>query len=74
MSGRISRIWRTCLVGFLLLAVAGFGGREPIPNAPPVADDQSVTTDEDTAVAVTLTASDDEGDPLSWHVDTPPSH
>jgi hypothetical protein len=32
-------------------------------NTAPVADDQSVSTPEDTAVAITLTASDAQGDP-----------
>jgi hypothetical protein len=34
----------------------------------PVADDQSVSTPEDTAVAVTLTASDAQGDPLTYSI------
>ncbi|MFC1479514.1 Ig-like domain-containing protein [Planctomycetota bacterium] len=34
-------------------------------NIPPVADDQSVITDEDTAVSITLTATDDDGDVLT---------
>ena len=41
-------------------------------NDPPVANAQSVTTDEDTAVAVTLTGSDPDGDPLTFTVETPP--
>jgi hypothetical protein len=36
------------------------------PNRPPVANDQTVTTPEDTAVAITLTATDDDGDPLTY--------
>ncbi len=46
---------------------------EPV-NDPPVADDQSVTTDEDTPVAVTLTALDVEHNPLTYAIVTPPSH
>jgi hypothetical protein len=37
-------------------------------NTPPVADDQDVSTDEDTPVDITLTGSDDDGDPLTFDV------
>lgn len=37
-------------------------------NHQPVASDQSVTTDEDTPVAIRLAASDADGDPLAYHV------
>jgi hypothetical protein len=43
-------------------------------NDPPVADDQSVSTDEDTAVEITLTASDVDGDPLTFGIVTAPAH
>jgi large repetitive protein len=43
-------------------------------NNPPVADDQSVTTDEDTAVDFVLTGSDIEGDALTFGIVTPPAH
>ena len=43
-------------------------------NHPPVAVDGSVTTNEDTAAAVTLSASDPDGDPLTYSVLTGPSH
>jgi VCBS repeat-containing protein len=43
-------------------------------NDPPVADDQSVTTDEDTPVGITLTASDVDGDPLTYAVASSPSN
>ena len=43
-------------------------------NDAPVANDQSVSTDEDTAVAITLTGSDVEGDPLDFSVVTGPSN
>ena len=43
-------------------------------NHPPVADPQSVTTNEDTAVAITLTGSDSDSDPLAFAVAGPPSH
>ena len=41
-------------------------------NNPPVADDQSVTTDEDTPITITLTGSDPNGDcPLTFSVNQP---
>jgi VCBS repeat-containing protein len=43
-------------------------------NDPPVAEGQPVTTDEDTSVAVTLTASDVDGDGLTFIVVTGPSN
>jgi len=43
-------------------------------NDAPVANDQSVSTDEDTAVAITLTGSDVEGDSLTFAVATGPSN
>ena len=46
-----------------------------INNTPPVAYDQpTVTTNEDTAVAITLTATDAEGNPLMYSIVTPPSN
>jgi len=41
---------------------------------PPVADDQSVTTDEDTAKDITLTATDNDGDSLTYVVVDGPAH
>src|SRR5215213_7329745 len=43
-------------------------------NDSPVADDQSVTTDEDTAKEVTLTASDVEGDALGYTIVSATQH
>ncbi len=43
-------------------------------NDTPAADSGSVTTDEDTPVAVTLTASDKDGDALTYEIVTPPVH
>ncbi|NIS81747.1 MAG: tandem-95 repeat protein, partial [Anaerolineales bacterium] len=43
-------------------------------NDPPVADDQAVTTDEDTSVGITLAGSDVDGDALTYSVvDAPAS-
>ena len=47
------------------LSIESVGGTT---NGAPSADDQSVTVDEDTPVAVTLTGSDPDGDPLSFTV------
>ena len=44
------------------------------PNNSPVADDQTVATAEDTAKSITLTASDANGDTLTYSIVTPPSH
>jgi hypothetical protein len=43
-------------------------------NEAPVADSQSVTTNEDTAKAITLTGSDANGDTLTFSVVTQPAH
>ena len=43
-------------------------------NDPPVANAQSVSTEEDTAKAITLTGSDVDGDTLSYVIVTPPAH
>jgi Bacterial cadherin-like domain/Bacterial Ig domain len=41
---------------------------------PPVADNQSVTTDEDVPVTITLTGSDPDGDSLTFSILSGPSH
>jgi hypothetical protein len=43
-------------------------------NDAPVAADQTVATDEDTAKAITLSATDVDGDALTYTVVTPPAH
>ena len=43
-------------------------------NTPPVANDQVVTALEDTATLITLTASDEDEDPLTFSVVSGPSH
>ncbi len=45
-----------------------------VVNNAPVADAQSVSTSEDTAVAITLTGSDPDGDALTYAVVTLPAH
>ena len=47
-------------------------GWTAIPNNPPVANNQSVTTNEDTPVVITLTATDPDGDPLTYSIVTSP--
>ena len=44
------------------------------PNTAPVADDQTVITDEEVPLAITLTATDSENDPLTFSVVTNPSN
>jgi len=54
--------------------VDAYAALNPTPNNPPVADDQAVTTAEDTAVAITLTGSDVDGDTLTYTVLTNPTN
>jgi VCBS repeat-containing protein len=56
------------------LASAVFPWEVTNTNRAPVADDQAVATDEDTAVAITLTASDLDGDSLTYAVVTGPTN
>gem|GEM_PF-6587783 len=60
----------------LLLCVLSLGGsaRAGAPNAAPAAANQSLTTGENTAVAITLHAVDPDGDPLTYAVATPATH
>lgn len=43
-------------------------------NRPPVADDQTVTVDEDTSVSFTVLGSDEDGDSLTYTVISGPNH
>jgi len=45
-----------------------------IPNTPPTASDQNVVTNEDTAVTITLSGSDADGDTLIYTIFAGPSH
>jgi hypothetical protein len=49
-------------------------GSSPSGNSPPVANNQVVTTNKNTAKAITLTASDPNNDPLTYSIVTQPSH
>jgi hypothetical protein len=51
-----------------------FGGGGSTPNTPPTANSQSVSTAEDTPVAVTVTGSDVDENPLTFRVIAPPAH
>jgi VCBS repeat-containing protein len=43
-------------------------------NDPPVATDSATTTNEDTPVSITLSATDTEDDALAYNIESPPSH
>jgi hypothetical protein len=45
-----------------------------LANVPPVADDLSITTNENTPVNITLSAVDADGDPLTYSVAASPTH
>ena len=44
------------------------------PNRPPVANDQAVTIDMNVSKAITLSASDPDGNPITWSITSYPSH
>ncbi|MBI1358316.1 MAG: tandem-95 repeat protein [Acidobacteria bacterium] len=46
----------------------------PAPNRKPTANPQTLTTAYQTALPITLSGTDPDGDPLTYAVDTPPSH
>lgn len=60
--------------GSRLLAGTAGGIWELGPNAAPVAGDQAVSTAEDTAVDITLTGSDADGDSLTFALVSGPDH
>lgn len=56
-------------------ALAGAFGTPLAPDgAPPIADDQQVSTPEDTMLVIHLTASDPDDDPLTWTIVQPPAN
>ncbi|MFN8487764.1 MAG: Ig-like domain-containing protein [Caldilineaceae bacterium] len=58
-----------------LASIGSVNGTGPCStNNPPVANDQSVTTAQNTAVNITLTASDADNDPLTYSIVSNPSH
>ncbi len=63
------------VVGILIDPPVTIASDNPNPNNnAPVADDQAVATNEDTSVPITLTASDADGDPLTYVVVSGPSN
>lgn len=60
--------------GSRLLAGTAGGIWELGPNTAPLAGDQTVSTAEDTAVDITLTGSDSDGDSLTFALVSGPSH
>ncbi|MEN9063224.1 BapA/Bap/LapF family prefix-like domain-containing protein [Ponticoccus litoralis] len=46
----------------------------PAPNTPPAGEDASVTTPEDTPISGSVSAKDDDGDPLTFTLDGGPSN
>ncbi len=45
--------------------------KTPIDNTPPLAEPQQLTTDEDVPLKITLTGSDEDGDPIVFNLNTP---
>jgi hypothetical protein len=75
--GALGHFWIGGWFGYGKWASEVGGGRlqEPVGgNEPPVAFDVSAVTDEDTAVEITLQASDVDGDPLTFTVLSGPSN
>jgi Bacterial Ig domain/Beta-propeller repeat len=56
------------------IVVAKYLDDGSVGNRPPVADDQTVTTPEDTSLDITLTATDPDGDPLTYSIVAGPTH
>ncbi len=60
--------------GFIESAAATVSITVIAQTDPPTANAQAVATDEDTAVTITLTATDPNGDPLTYSVIAAPAH
>lgn len=56
-------------LGTVVIAVG-----DPGTNDPPIGDDQTVTTDEDTEVGIALSGSDVDGDDLTYGIELAPDH
>ena len=61
------------MVGNRPMLTVRYASEQP-GNHPPLADSLSVDTDEDTAKAITLNATDGDGDILTYAILTPPAH
>jgi hypothetical protein len=54
--------------------IARLANDTAVPNRPPIAADQSVTTAEDTSLTIALEATDPDNDPLTYSIVAAPSH
>ena len=71
---RLSRIGQDKVCAALLLACLGIGMPAWGFGLPPVPNNQTVGTNEDSAISITLTATDPEGDPLLFTIASPPAN
>lgn len=62
------------LYGYGLVDASSALEMGPIKNNPPVAYDQTVDTTQNTSVAITLTAADPDGDPLTYTIASGPAN
>ncbi|WP_394700694.1 S8 family serine peptidase [uncultured Trichococcus sp.] len=62
------------LYGYGLVDASSALGMGPIKNNPPVAYDQTVDTTQNTSVAITLIATDPDGDPLTYTIASDPAN
>lgn len=77
LSGGTFTIWAKDDIGGTVTLTASdpnnkSGSLQVTINRPPVANAQSVTTDEDASVAITLAGTDPDGNPLSYRVEALP--